>query len=214
MNIHGITIDVADAREVSAAESFYRDALTLGDRVDIRVAAQPSSGFRGFAPSLILMQPGDVDAVVARAISQGARVLKPVAKSFWGYGGSLVAPDGTTWQVASANKTATGPATGEVQRLVLLLGVDDVKASKSFYQEQGLVVAKSFGSKYVEFDSGAISLALYKRAALAKQVGIDPAGTGSHRLAITIDGTFTDADGYAWVARGAVRTTGEHGVAS
>jgi hypothetical protein len=83
---------------------------------------------------------------------------------------------------------------------VLLLGVDDVKAGKSFYEAQDLKVAKSFGSKYVEFDSGAIKLALYKRAALAKQVGIDPAGTGSHRLAITCDAAFTDPDGYSWVA--------------
>jgi predicted lactoylglutathione lyase len=200
MNIHGITIDVADPGEVPAAESFYRTALDVGDRVGVRIATEPSSGFRGFAPSLILMQPADVDAAFARALNHGARTLKPVAKSLWGYGGSLLSPDGTAWQIASANKTNTGPATGQVERLVLLLGVDDVKAGKSFYEAQDLKVAKSFGSKYVEFDSGAIKLALYKRAALAKQVGIDPAGTGSHRLAITCDAAFTDPDGYSWAA--------------
>lgn len=198
MNIHAITIDVADASEVPAAESFYTDALALGDRVGVRVAAQPSSGFRGFAPSLILMQPGDVDAAFARAVAAGARVLKPVAKSLWGYGGSLVAPDGTAWQIASANKTATGPAVGEVEKLVLLLGVEDVKASTAFYRGQGLAVNKSFGGKYAEFSTGDILLALYKRTGLAKQVGIDAAGTGSHRLEVVADATFTDPDGYPW----------------
>ncbi|WP_243061988.1 glyoxalase [Humibacter sp. RRB41] len=198
MNIHSITIET-NPDAVGAAESFYRDALGLGDRVGVRATTQASTGFRGFAPSLIFIQPGDVDAAVERALASGAQVLKPVEKSLWGYGGSLLAPDGTAWQIASANKTATGPATGEVEKLVILLGVGSVKASKRFYQEQGLTTTKSFPA-YVEFDSGAVKLALYKRAALAKQVGIDEAGSGAHRLAVVAGGTFTDPDGYAWIA--------------
>ncbi|MGN8027496.1 VOC family protein [Microbacterium sp. 22242] len=198
MNIQRIIIET-DPEAVQAAETFYRDALVLADRVGVRATSEPSTGFRGFAPSLIFVQPGDVDAAVERALAAGAKVIKPVAKSLWGYGGSFLAPDGTAWQIASANKTSTAPATGEVERLVLLLGVDSVKASKRFYQEQGLTVAKSFPS-YVEFDSGDVRLALYKRASLAKQVGIDPSGSGSHRLSVDADGTFTDPDGYAWRA--------------
>ena len=38
---------------------------------------------------------------------------------------------------------------------MLLLGVDDVKATKQFYVDHGLAVGKSFGSKYVEFDTPA-----------------------------------------------------------
>lgn len=206
MNIHSITVET-DQEAVPAAESFYRDALGLGDRVRVRAATAPSTGFRGFAPSLIFVQPSDVDAAVERALARGARTLKPVEKSLWGYGGSFLAPDGTAWQVASANKTATGPASGEVERLVLLLGVDSVKASKRFYQDQGLTTAKSFPA-YVEFDSGEVKLALYKRASLAKQVGIDPTGTGAHRLAVIADGTFTDPDGYAWLTAETAVTAG------
>lgn len=206
MNIHSITVET-DQEAVPAAESFYRDALGLGDRVRVRAATAPSTGFRGFAPSLIFVQPGDVDAAVERALARGARTLKPVEKSLWGYGGSFLAPDGTAWQVASANKTATGPASGEVERLVLLLGVDSVKASKRFYQDQGLTTAKSFPA-YVEFDSGEVKLALYKRASLAKQVGIDPTGTGAHRLAVIADGTFTDPDGYTWLTAETAVTAG------
>lgn len=80
---------------------------------------------------------------------------------------------------------------------MLLLGVDTVKSSKRFYQERRLTVARSFPA-YVEFDTGAIKLALYKRAGLAKQVGIDPAGTGSHNLIVAADAAFTDLDGYEW----------------
>jgi len=202
MNIQRIIIE-ANPDVAQTAETFYRDALGLADRVGVRASTEPSTGFRGFAPSLIFVQPGDVDAAVERALAAGAQVLKPVAKSLWGYGGSFLAPDGTAWQVASANKTATAPATGEIERLVLLLGVESVRASKRFYQDQGLTVAKSFPS-YVEFDSGEIKLALYKRAALAKQVGIAPEGSGSHRLAVVAEGTFTDPDGYAW--RGVEKT--------
>jgi predicted lactoylglutathione lyase len=198
MNIHSVTLEVASTDEKAAAKRFYHDAVGLDERVAVRASASPTSGFRGFAPSLILAQPADVDALFGRALEAGAEVLKPVVKSLWGYGGSLRAPDGAVWQIASASKKNTSPATGAIERLVLLLGVEDVKASKRFYEGRGVTVAKSYGSKYVEFDSGAIRLALYQRTKLAEQVGVDPAGTGSHRVAVIADGSFTDPDGFVW----------------
>ena len=62
-------------------------------------------------------------------------------------------------------------------------------------------IPKSFGSKYVEFATtpGEVKLALYKRRSLAKDAGVSPEGTGSHRLTIGSDaGPFTDPDGFAW----------------
>ena len=96
----------------------------------------------------------------------------------------MQAPDGTIWKVATSAKKDTGPATREIDEIVLLLGVADVAASKRFYVDHGLAVAKSFGRKYVEFDmpSGAVKLALYGRRALAKDAGVAPDGSGSHRL--------------------------------
>jgi hypothetical protein len=42
-------------------------------------------------------------------------------------------------------------------------------------------------------------LALYRHRALAKDAGVSPDGTGSHRLIIGSDaGPFTDPDGFAW----------------
>ena len=113
------------------------------------------------------------------------------------------APDGTIWKIATSAKKDTGPATRQIDDIVLLLGVADVAATKQFYVERGLTVARSFGSKYVEFAAPAshIKLALYRRRALAKDAGVPPEGTGSHRIAITSDaGPFTDPDGFAWEA--------------
>jgi hypothetical protein len=74
-------------------------------------------------------------------------------------------------------------------------------ASKRFYVEHGLTVAKSFGRRYVEFatGSGPVKLALYGRRTLAKDAGVPADGNGSHRLMIGSDtGSFTDPDGFSW----------------
>ena len=115
----------------------------------------------------------------------------------------MCAPDGTIWKIATSAKKDTGPATRQIDDIVLLLGVEDVAATKQFYVEQGLTVARGFGSKYVEFTAPAshIKLALYKRRALAKDAGVPSEGTGSHRITITSDaGPFTDPDGFGWEA--------------
>ncbi|MGW6545419.1 glyoxalase [Streptomyces massasporeus] len=197
-SIASVTLEVADP---AAADRFYSAAFALGDRLRLRASEEPTSGFRGFTLSLVVSQPADVDALLDAAVKAGATTLKPAAKSLWGYGGVVQAPDGTIWQLAASSKKNTGPATRRVDEFVLLLGVEDVKASKQFYVEHGLAVAKSFGSKYVEFATGTgpVKLALYKRRGLAKVAGVSPDGTGSHRLAIGSDaGPFTDPDGFAW----------------
>jgi catechol 2,3-dioxygenase-like lactoylglutathione lyase family enzyme len=199
------TIDsvVLDVPDPSAAETFYTAAFGLGTRLGFRRSDAPTTGFRGFTLSLVVSQPSTVDSLIGTALDAGATSLKPVAKSFWGYGGVVQAPDGAIWKVATSSKKETGPATREVDDVVLLLGVADVKATKRFYVEHGLAVGKSFGSKYVEFDlpGSPVRLALYGRRAAAKDAGVDPAGTGSHRIAISSDlGRFTDPDGFAWEA--------------
>ena len=84
---------------------------------------------------------------------------------------------------------------------MLLLGVADVAASKRFYTDRDLEVARSFGRKYGQFATAPITLALYGRRALAKDAGVSPDGTGSHRIVIRSDaGPFTDPDGFAWEA--------------
>jgi hypothetical protein len=90
-----------------------------------------------------------------------------------------------------------------VDDVVLLLGVEDVLASKRFYEERGMEVRRSFGRRYVEFegDSRGARLALYGRRALAKDAGVPAEGSGSHRIAIRAQaGPFADPDGFEWEA--------------
>ena len=197
----GIASVTLEGSDVAAAEAFYANAFDLGDSVGVRASDEPTSGFRGFFMSLVVSQPGTVDSLVGTSLDAGAAVLKPVAKSFWGYGGVVQAPDGTIWKVATSSKKDTGPATRKVDDVVLLLGVDDVKATKRFYVERGLGVAKSFGSKYVEFEANgsAVKLALYGRRAAAKDAGVPAEGSGSHRIVIGSEAeAFTDPDGFVW----------------
>jgi hypothetical protein len=199
-SIESVTLEVPDP---AAAEAFYAAAFGLGDKVRLRASEAPTTGFRGFTLSLVVSQPSTVDSLIGAALADGATTLKPAAKGFWGYGGVVQDPDGAIWKVATSSKKDTGPATREVDDFVLLLGVENVKATKRFYLDRGLAVAKSFGSKYVEFDtpSSPVRLALYSRRAAAKDAGVSPDGTGSHRIIIGSDaGPFTDPDGFAWEA--------------
>ncbi len=197
-SIENITLEVTDT---DAARNFYETAFAPDLPVRVRSSETPTSGFRGFTLSLVVSQPADADSFFETALAAGATQVKPAAKSLWGYGGVVQAPDGSIWQIVTSSKKNTGPARRKVDDVVLLLGVEDVKTSKQFYVDRGLPVGKSFGSKYVEFDgSGSpVTLSLYKRRALAKVAGVPPEGSGSHRLVIGTDaGSFTDPDGFVW----------------
>ncbi|MFF0429086.1 glyoxalase [Streptomyces sp. NPDC004520] len=197
-SLTSVTLEVAD---LEAARRFYR-AFGVDTCIGLRTCEAPSTGFRGFTLGLTVSNPATVDGFVDAAVDAGATVLKPAAKSLWGYGGVVQAPDGTIWKIATSAKKDTGPDTREIDEVVLLIGVEDVKATKEFYVGRGLSVAKSFGGKYAEFaagQAGPVKLALYKRRALAKDLGVPADGTGSHRVVLggTAD-TFTDPDGFAW----------------
>ena len=198
--IESINLEVPDP---AAAGAFYTAAFGLGDVLALRGADAPTTGFRGFTLSLVVSQPATVDGFIGAAFDAGATPLKPAKKSFWGYGGVIQAPDGTIWKVATSSKKNRGPATRDIDEFVLLLGVEDVVASKWFYVDRGLEVAKSFGRKYVQFDTANVKLALYGRRALAKDAGTSPDGSGSHRIVVGSDyGSFSDPDGFDWEPAG------------
>ncbi len=198
ISITSVTLEVPDP---AAADAFYHAAFGLGPLLNLRASDAPTTGFRGFTLSLVVSQPSTVDALVGAALDAGATALKPVTKGFWGYGGVICAPDGTIWKVATSAKKDTGPASREIDDVVLLLGATDVAATKRFYVGHGFEVARSFGRKYVEFASSPshVKLALYGRRALAKDAGVPQEGTGSHRIVMRSDaGSFTGPDGFAW----------------
>lgn len=195
--IDSVILEVSDP---DAAASFYKAAFDLGPKVGLRASDEPTSGFRGFTLSLVTSQPGNVHKLFDSAVEAGGTVLKSVEKSLWGVGGAIQAPDGTIWNIATSQKKDTEPATTSVDELVLLLGVENVGASKKLYADKGFTVGKSFGS-YVDFAMGSspVKFGLYKRPALAKSVSADPEGTGAHRIAIVSStGQFTDPDGFNW----------------
>lgn len=198
--IRSITLEVTDP---AAANAFYTDAFGLDAQLGFRAVEAPPAGFPGFTLSLVVSGPGTVDHLIDRALDRGATPLKPAKKGLWGYGGVVEAPDGTIWKVATTAKQDSGPVTGQI---VLLLGSADVSAAKQFYVERGLAVAKSFPRVYAEFDmpSSPIKLALYRYRALAKDAGVPPEASASHRLSIQSDtGSFSDPDGFTWDAAAA-----------
>jgi catechol 2,3-dioxygenase-like lactoylglutathione lyase family enzyme len=202
ISIESVTLEVPDP---TVASAFYTAAFGLGAQVRVRASDAPTAGFRGFTVSLIVSQPSTVSSLIDSALAAGATTLKPVQKSLWGHGGVVQAPDGAIWKVATSARKDTGPATRQIDQIVLLVAAADVAASKRFYVDHGLTVGKSFG-KYVEFAMPAspIKLGLYGRRALAKDAGVSPDGTGSHRLTIGSDaGPFTDPDGFVWEATSA-----------
>ncbi|MFD5225439.1 VOC family protein [Microbacterium sp. NPDC058342] len=195
--IEHITLEVND---LSAAETFYDSAFGAEDLIRLRRSEAATTGFRGFTLSLLAAQPADVDALVNSAIDAGATTIKPVSKSLWGYGGTVQAPDGTIWKVATSSKRNTREAGTRFESVVLLLGATNVADSKRFYAGHDFRPGKSFGS-YAELGGAddRIKLALYKRTALAKDAGVAPEGTGSHRLEIhPAAGSFVDPDGFTW----------------
>ena len=156
--------------------------------------------------------------MTAQARLWSPSAIKPVAKSFWGYGGVLQAPDGTILTVATSAKKDKGPASHTIDDIVLLLGVEDVAASREFYVARGLTVGKSFLRTYVEFDmpGSPVKLALQRRRALAKNAGVPEVGSGARRVAIASDaGAFTDLDGFEWETaqrEGSARARGAGGL--
>jgi catechol 2,3-dioxygenase-like lactoylglutathione lyase family enzyme len=202
--IRSITLEVTDP---AAANAFYTDAFGLDAQLGFRAVEAPPAGFPGFTLSLVVSGPGTVDHLIDRALDRGATPLKPAKKGLWGYGGVVQAPDGTIWKVATTAKQDSGPVTGQIDQIVLLLGSADVSAAKQFYVERGLAVAKSFPRVYAEFDmpSSPIKLALYRYRALAKDAGVPPEASASHRLSIQSNtGSFSDPDGFTWDAAAAL----------
>lgn len=198
-SIKHVTLEVSDEQ---AATEFYTSALGQGPEVRIRAATTATRGFRGFILGLDVAGPSNVDKFMAAALEAGASSVMAPSKQAWGgYAGVFESADGTIWKVSTAATDDTDTATDAIERIVLLLGVASVSASKEFYVGQGLTIAKDYGDKYVEFErgSGTVTLALYERGNLARDFGVAPEGTGAHRLAIGVDAKpFVDPDGFAW----------------
>jgi len=78
--------------------------LGLFDRESLAEDAMVSpegSGFNGLVLAHNVHSEDEVEAVLAQAVTAGARLVKPVQKTFWGgYSGYFSDPDGHLWEVA------------------------------------------------------------------------------------------------------------------
>ena len=122
-NITLITLGVADIAKATAfyqslgfvksntasqeSVSFFRAGgvvLALWGRetqADDANAGDVWNGNGGMVVAQNVASEAEVDAVMARAATSGARILKPASKTFWGgYNGYFADPDGHVWEVA------------------------------------------------------------------------------------------------------------------
>jgi uncharacterized protein len=84
---------------------FPREQLATDAKVDAE-----GSGFLGITLAHNVGSPEEVDAVLAQAVSAGARLVKPAEKVFWGgYSGYFADPDGHLWEVAHNPFMQIGP---------------------------------------------------------------------------------------------------------
>ena len=72
-SIKAVRLEVPDP---AAADAFYTQTLGLDRFVRSRESEAPSNGFRGFTLSLLVSQPGSVDALVEAALHAGANIVQ------------------------------------------------------------------------------------------------------------------------------------------
>lgn len=196
--IENLTIEVDD---VPAADAFYQ-ALAVGPRVHPAPMTTPLTGFRGYVLGLQASQPADVDALVASALEAGGQIVTEASRSMRRYGATLTAPDGTVVRVSSPARTNAGPASRELEEIVLHLGVDELARTRAFYLERGLELSKRLGRLRVETADGAVGLSFTVREKLARDAGVEADGDRRAHGLILVGGaeSFIDPDGFVWVA--------------
>ncbi|PSK98863.1 putative lactoylglutathione lyase [Murinocardiopsis flavida] len=191
------------------------------DALAAETGADPAaSGFRGYVLSAIVARPAEVRALLDAATANGATVVKPAKKEFFGeFAAVYRAPDGAVWKLAAAEKKDAGPAPvpPKPTETAAYLGVADPNASKAFYEALGMKVRHDYGDKFIDFAvaDGACRLGLLTRKALAKDTGVDERGDGFSALVLThtaasradVDGLLAAADSAGGrVAAAAART--------
>lgn len=216
-----LNIAILGADDAAAAREFYAAVLALrvqdygtfsrlelygtGDLgiTDASALAAESgvsaegSGFGGYIVSCVMEQPGEVVAVVDAAAGAGAEILKPAKKALFGsFSGAFRAPDGAVWKVSCERKkdTAAAKSPAVPTETGILLGVEDPKASKTFYTALGMETDRDYGATYIDFTvtAGSLRLGLMRRRDLAKDVGLSPEGSGFGRLVLSHDAVSAD----------------------
>ena len=121
----------------------------------------------------------------ARPSTPAPPTLKPADEELLGLRRRRAGPGRDDLEVATSSKKDTGPATRDVDDVVLLLGVADVKASKQFYVERGLAVAQELRQQVRRVRHPGLAGqagALRAPGRSPRTPASPPDGTGSHRI--------------------------------
>ena len=116
----------------------------------------------------------------------------------------MQAPDGTIWKVAASSKKNKRPGGPEFEHLVLLLGVEDVKASKEYYVTRGSEVGEELRRQVRRVRGPAPDIKLVSLQPRAARQGRRRRCRGNRVapiLVVSDAGDFTDPDGYVWSER-------------
>ncbi|GAB3717816.1 VOC family protein [Nocardiopsis oceani] len=166
------------------------DLRNLGELAADTGTEAVTMGFGGHVLSVIVRQPAEVRALLEAATDQGATVVKPAKKEFFGeYTAVYRAPDGAVWKLAADTKKDSGPVPEPPEPIetAVYLGVAAPKVSKAFYEALGMNARHDYGNKFVDFTiaDGECRLGLLPRKSLAKDVGVDEHGEGFSALVLT-----------------------------
>ena len=106
--VEKVRMNYPDSPKIAHAEISIRNhVLMLGDENPQMGALAPQPGAAP-PPCSVMIYVDDVDAVVAKALAQGAKSLMPVMDMFWGdrYG-KFIDPFGHQWGVATHTRDVT-----------------------------------------------------------------------------------------------------------
>ncbi|MDN5913904.1 MAG: VOC family protein [Pseudonocardia sp.] len=198
------------APDPEAASAFYTSVFaptTTGDDLDLhdtgRLALRQvgelageagtdpaTSGFRGYVLSAIVERPDEVEALLEIATANGATVVRPAKKKFFGeFTAVYRAPDGALWKLAAATKKNAAPARAPIKptETAIYLGVARPTTSKTFYGALGMSVDRDYGDRFIDFTitPGVCRLGLLPRKGLAKDAGVDENGDGFSAVVLT-----------------------------
>lgn len=87
--------------------------MKIGDSQIMMADENPSMGYRspksmGGTPVSLLLYVNDVDAIIPRAVENGAKILQPIKDQFYGdRSGTIQDPFGHVWTVATHKKDVT-----------------------------------------------------------------------------------------------------------
>ncbi|MFC8837044.1 hypothetical protein ACFT8V_28230 [Streptomyces griseoincarnatus] len=134
--------------------------------------------------------PAEVKALLDTASAQGATVLKPARKEFFGQFTAVHrAPVGAVWKPAAASKKDKRlvPGPPRPTGTAVYLGVAKPKASRAFHETPGMSVDRDYGDRFIDLTGadGVCRLGLLPREALAKDAGVDDHGDGFPGVVLT-----------------------------